>query len=198
MGRDAKFNREVAVEICMQQIWRYGFEACSVKAISETLGITRSSFYHAFGSREALFLEVLEYYFTLSPDKVLNNADEAKSVCHLLTDFFIDICRVRAADSESKGCLAVNGIAELVGVNEYLGPILTDAVSSSAKRLEYILYQAALKGEIHDDGRLREKALALQSLMVGLNLMSKVIHCEKDLQAIVRQTLSGLGLYMQT
>jgi len=34
--------------------------------------------------------------------------------------------------------------------------------------------------------------------MVGLNLMSKVIHCEKDLQAIVRQTLSGLGLYMQT
>ena len=59
MARPSKFDRQTAVELVMNDIWRSGFEANSVKAISEKLGITRSSFYNAFGSREALFLEAL-------------------------------------------------------------------------------------------------------------------------------------------
>jgi len=197
MGRAIKFDREVAVEITMNEIWRYGFEACSVKAISEKLGITRSSFYNAFGSREALFLEVLELYFSQSPDRVLNDMGDTKNIRQMLTDFLKDVCRTRANDPESRGCLAVNCVTELVGVKEKLGSILKSAVLSSIDQFEVILKKAALRGEISNDEGLREKALSLQNLIIGLNVMSKVVHSEKELFSVAKQTLKGLDLYFE-
>ncbi|VAW73497.1 hypothetical protein MNBD_GAMMA15-779 [hydrothermal vent metagenome] len=195
MGRPVKFDRQTAVEQVMNEIWRSGFEACSVKALSEKLGITRSSYYNAFKSREALFLEALELYFSTSPDNVLARVDSDASILRVLTRMFKEVCRRRAADPEVRGCMAVNCVAELVGVDETLGPVLEKAVLTSLDRLEHLLRQAVANGEIEDSGDIREKALALQNLLMGLNVMAKVVHSEKDLWAAARQTLKGLGLY---
>jgi len=195
MGRPTKFNRRAAVEQVMNEIWRDGYASCSAKAISESLGITRSSFYNAFESREALFAEALELYFSRTPDRALDNVEAETRVLQVLTDTFREVCRVRINDPEAKGCMAVNSVAELVGVDDVLGPLLEDALHKSLDRFENLLRQAANNGEIDDDGDLREKALALQNLLVGINLMSKIVRSEEDLWAIARQTLKGLGLY---
>jgi len=195
MGRPKKFDRQAAIEHVMNEIWRSGFEASSVKSISEDLGITRSSFYNAFGSREALFLEALELYFSTSPDRALTLIDADTSVLKVLTGVFKEVCRSRATDPEARGCMAVNCVAELVGVDETLGPVLENAILSSLDRLERLLNQAAANGEIEKDGDLRDKALALQNLLIGLNVMAKVVHSEDDLWAAAKQTLKGLGLY---
>jgi len=195
MGRPAKFDRDQAVETVMHELWKHGFEACSVKAISEKLGITRSSFYNAFESREALFKEALELYFTQTPDRVLNAVRPDTRILALLTGMYREVCRSRAADSEARGCMAVNSVSELVAVNDELGPLLERAVLGSLERLEQLLRQAARGGEIGDGDDLREKALALQNLLMGLNVMCKVVRSEEDLWAAARQTLKGLGLY---
>ena len=195
MGRPAKFDRDEAVELAMNEIWRVGFEACSVKAISEKLGITRSSFYNAFDSREALFKEALERYAKQSPDRVMNEIDADTPVLPLLTSMLREVCRVRATDREARGCMVINCVAELVGVNESLGGLLAGAVLGSAERMEGLLRQAAANGEIEDRGDLKDTAMALQSLLAGLNVMSKVVKSEGDLWAGARQTLKGLGLY---
>lgn len=181
----------------MNEIWRRGYEASSTKALAEFLGISRSSLYNAFGSREALFLEALEFYFSRSPDRVLNDVPENASVLRTLTAMFREICKVRARDKEAKGCLAVNCLAELVGVDQALGPALAKAFEKSLARLESLLRRAAQRGEIEDNGDLREKALALKNLLVGINLMSKVVRSERELWAIAKQTLEGLGLYRE-
>jgi len=195
MGRPAKFDRQAAIERVMNEIWRNGFESCSVKAISEKLGITRSSFYNAFGSREALFLEALALYFSKSPDKALSALDAETSILKVLTRVFKEVCRTRASDPEARGCMAVNCVAELVGVDETLGPVLEKAILSSLDRLKSLLDQAAANGEIDDNNDLEEKALALQNLLIGLNVMAKVVRSEDDLWAAAKQTLKGLALY---
>ena len=195
MGRPTEFDRDQAVEIVMNDIWKNGFEACSIKAISENLGITRSSFYNAFGSREALFEEALELYFSRTPDRVLAQVGSDIRIVPMLTKMFKDVCRTRAADPQARGCMAVNCVAEMVGVNESLGPMLERAVLGSLERLEHLLRRAAANGEIEDRGDLREKALALQNLLIGLNVMCKVVRSEKDLWRAARQTLKGLGVY---
>jgi TetR/AcrR family transcriptional repressor of nem operon len=197
MGRTSKFDRKAAVETCMQEIWRNGYEACSVKAISEKLGITRSSFYNAFGSREALFIEVLECYSSQTPDKVLGDVKSGTSIKLLLTGFFMDVCRDRTSDPEARGCLAVNCVAELVGVDKTLGPVMGNVVLGSLQRFKNLLELAASQKEIVDDGELHHKALALQNLLVGLSLMAKVIHSQHELEAVVKHTLVGLELYEQ-
>lgn len=195
MGRPPKFDRQAAVEVAMNEIWKHGLESSSAKALSERLGISRSSFYNAFGSREALFKETLGLYFSKSPDRMLADIDPDAKVLQILADTFREVCRVRAADPEAKGCMAINCVAELVGVDDTLGPVLEQALLQSLDRLERLLRRAAAKGEIEDAGDLREKALALQNLLIGLNLMSKVVRSEADLWATARQTLQGLGLY---
>ena len=195
MGRMAKFDRQAAVETCMQDIWKNGYEACSVKSISEKLGISRSSFYNAFGSRETLFLEVLEHYATQTPDRVLNGVERNTPIKRLLTDFFRDVCKNRTSDPEARGCLAVNCVTELVGVDETLGPVLENVVLGSLQRFERLLELAVAQGEIIDDGQLYQKALSLQNLVVGLSVMAKVIRSQSELEAVVEYTLKGLDLF---
>jgi len=130
-----------------------------------------------------------------SPDKALAMVDSDTGVPRVPTQVFREVCRCRAADPEARGCMAVNCVAELVGVDDTLGPVLEKAVLGSLDRLERLLGQAAANGEIEDKGDLREKALALQNLLIGLNVMAKVVRSEKDLWAAARQTLKGLGFY---
>lgn len=195
MGRPRKFDRQAAVEVAMNEIWRNGLEASSAKGLSERLGISRSSFYNAFGTRESLFKEALDRYSSGAPDRVLAHVGADASVLSVLTRMYREVCRVRAADPEAKGCMAINCVVELVGVDPTLGPVMEDAVRHSLNRFESLLRQAAANGEIRDSGDLKQKALALQNLLIGLNVMSKVVRSEGDLWAVVELTLKGLGLY---
>lgn len=195
MARPAKFDRDEALEFVMNEIWRNGYEACSVKAISEKLGITRSSFYNTFTSREALFMEAFALYVARAPDRMLSEFEPGGSVRELMTKLFRKLCRQRAADPEARGCMAINCIAELVGVDPALGGVLEKAVKAKRKKIEQLLIAAADSGEIEDDGELAGKALAVMNLLVGLNLMSKVVRSEKQLWASAKAGLEGLGLY---
>ncbi len=193
MGRAAKFDRSAAIEDCMNEFWLHGYEACSVKALSEKLGITRSSFYNAFGSRQALFLETLDLYATITPDQVLNQPEQHTSVLALINAFFADVCRFRASDPEARGCLVINSISELVAVDEELGENLSNMVHANIARFEQLLQLAVAKGELEEQ-QTRDKALALQSLLMGISVLSKVVTSEAELLVIVNQTLTGLGL----
>ncbi len=194
MGRPKAFDRDLAVEIVMNEMWEHGYETCSVKAISEKLGITRSSFYNSFGSREKLFFEVLDVYLENSPDTVLSDITTDNNVLHEMCQFFRLVCKTRADDPEARGCLAVNSIAALVGTDETIGPKIEKAIHSRIERFENILQLAVDNGEI-ESINLHAKALALQNLLIGLNMMAKVVHDENELWALTKQTLQGLGLF---
>ncbi len=195
MGRKKSFDRKEAVKTVMEEIWSNGYESSSVKSLSETLGLTRSSFYHAFGSREELFLEVLQTYFEQSPDKALDSIDnQTGEVLLALCEMFKAACIARSGDAEHRGCLAVNSIAELVGVDDKIGPILSGAVSSSIGRFEKILLLAVDNGELPKEN-IATKAVALKNVLVGLNLICKVIHDGDMLWESTRMQLEGLGIY---
>ena len=195
MARPSKFNREQAVRLVMNEIWRNGYGASSVKALSEQLGITRSSFYNAFGSREALFKEALALYVDESPDKALVLATQDKSIRCLLADTFRAACKARASDPEFRGCLIINSVTELCNSDPTLGPVMKNAVLDNLARFEQLLTWAVERGEIDANTDVRAKALALQNLLIGLNAMCKVVTEEKDLWQAAQTTLEGLGLY---
>lgn len=193
MGRPKEFNRDEALTLVMDEIWEHGYEACSAKAISEKLGITRSSFYNAFGSREELFLEALEKY-NGPPLREWFPINDTCSVIKVITDKLRNICKTRVDDPAARGCLAINSVIELVGKHEQLGPIVEKEFSANIIFFENLLAVAVERGEL-DKCDLHVKAQALQSLIVGLNVMSKLIRDEDELWATTKHSLQGLGLY---
>jgi AcrR family transcriptional regulator len=62
VGRPREFNIEEALERAMKLFWRQGYEGTSLADLTRALEITRPSLYAAFGSKEALFLRVLDLY----------------------------------------------------------------------------------------------------------------------------------------
>jgi len=61
-GRPKNFDRSVALQQAMKLFWERGYEGASFDDLSAAMGISASSFYNAFGSKEHLFQEATEAY----------------------------------------------------------------------------------------------------------------------------------------
>lgn len=193
MARPRKFDRNEALDIATEIIRTGGYEQASVKTLSEHLGISRSSFYNAFGSREELFSEIIGRYAPVAPDAPLY-APVAGPVLPLIENVLRNICRTRANDPGGKGCIIVNAVCELCPSTEGPAPMLGSMATGSTRRLEGLLEIARNQGEIAGDADVHALALALQNLMIGLNVLSKVVRTEDELWLLTRTTLKGLGL----
>lgn len=195
MPRALAFDKDAAIEIAMDEIWRNGYEASSVKHLSETLGITRSSFYNAFESREALFEQVLQKYAGDAPTSMLLDITPETPVKPAITKIMRALCKVRAKDHDRRGCMVANCMAELLPSDEKAGKIVKGMAIQGLQKYEEVIGWAVERGELPKKTDAKGLALALHSLMIGLNTQSKVVHNEKDLWNSASTTLKALGLY---
>jgi AcrR family transcriptional regulator len=62
MARPRSFDRERALDRAVEQFWRHGYEATSIAALTEAMGINPPSLYAAFGDKRKLFTEAVERY----------------------------------------------------------------------------------------------------------------------------------------
>ena len=61
-GRPRAFDRERALRKAMEVFWRKGYEMASLNDLTSAMSINPPSLYAAFGDKETLYLEALEYY----------------------------------------------------------------------------------------------------------------------------------------
>lgn len=193
-GRPSEFNRDAALEVALLAFWRNGYQGTSVKSLSEELGITRSSFYNAYGSQEAIFLEALNQYLDRSPDRAMANETPEGSICALISETFRVICASLAGDPDAKGCLAVNSVSALCNVDQNLGPKVAALMVERLYRIEKLINLAVQKGELPSDTDIKATALAMKTFLVGLNCMAKVLPDRDDLWPAARIMLANLGM----
>ena len=182
----------------MDLFWKKGLLAVSAKDLAEAMNIRRSSFYNSFGSREAVFIEALRLYTEQAPDAPLDRFTPGQPVVPLLISTLRRICHVRARDAEGRGCMVCNGIAELVGVDKAVGPVLEQAVRQRTLALRRLLRQAINQKEI---GVLQDEqatAEAFVAFLIGLNTFSKVVRNENRLWAMCREFLATQGILRTT
>ena len=61
-GRPAVFDRGAALNAAMKLFWERGYEGTSFDDLIAAMGISASSFYNSFGSKEALYCEATRSY----------------------------------------------------------------------------------------------------------------------------------------
>ena len=192
-GRPIQFDRAHAVGLAVNEFWRHGFNEVSVKGLCEKMQITRSSFYHSFGSLEALYEEAVEQYLGAGPAKSFNKPGGLSNV-EAIHQFFTLLCKLRAADKEHRGCLVINSLAEMHNMKTEQKQRLQGRIESSVRGFKRLLNDAVKEGEIPPEAPVETIALALKTLAIGLNTLSTVVVDEQQLLAVTQLSLEGLGL----
>ena len=60
-GRPRLLDKEAGLEVAARLFWEHGYEGTSIADLTKAMGITPPSLYAAFGSKEQLYQQALEY-----------------------------------------------------------------------------------------------------------------------------------------
>lgn len=163
-GRPRAFDEAAALEAAMNVFWQKGFEATSLDDLTSAMGLSRSSFYATFGSKQDLFLRAVGYY---SRNGIRGLAETARAA-EASDANVVDAMMQALSDPKGgpRGCLLINCITELAPHDEKVAEL-------GRRHLESIegLFAKALDPANPDAAR--DKASAYSSLAIGTLALRK-------------------------
>jgi TetR/AcrR family transcriptional regulator, transcriptional repressor for nem operon len=97
-----QFDEREALARALDVFWDKGFGATSMLDLAKGTGVQRGSLYHAYGSKEAIFLRA----FTRFSDEFLAGARSSLEHSDRLTAFFEFCIQSITSGDPSRGCLS--------------------------------------------------------------------------------------------
>lgn len=152
-GRPAGFDRAEALEHAMELFWARGYEGATLEDLQATMGgISPPSFYHAFGSKEALFREAVDLYVATVGDSTvhaLNGGSTAREAIEAMLRLTAEsFCR----PGKPHGCMLVLGATNCApsnkGPQDYLRAIRQRAPEVIKRRLKRGVAEGELSPEL--------------------------------------------------
>lgn len=170
MGRPREFDIDKALAVATRLFWSQGYEGTSLAELTREMGITPPSFYFAFGSKEALFKQVLDRYQSKYLDYAVRALNEptAKAVVESLLHGFAD---GHTRPGLPPGCLGVNSALPCAGRKDSVRMALADARRAARERLRERFDRARREGELPTD--VEPEVLARFIEMVGWGMAAE-------------------------
>jgi AcrR family transcriptional regulator len=106
-GRPRAFDTDWALDQALALFWRKGYEGASLSDLTEAMGISRTSLYAAYGSKEALFGLAAQRYEAGAAD-YLSQALKAPTAREFVKALLQGAVDLHADKRNPKGCLVVH------------------------------------------------------------------------------------------
>ena len=189
MARPQNFERLNVLKNATLVFWHQGFQGTSMKDLELATGLTPSSLYNSFGNKEALFLEVLDFYeeFVLGAriKKYLHQTDPITGLNDFFTTCFTDLPRGK----KGMACLIVNSVAEMAIHNE----AIRNRLQRTQEKLRFNFIKCIEKAKQNGTLSLDSPSTLLADQMLislnGLLVASKVV---KDNEKMVEASQQSL------
>ena len=191
IGRPTEFDRQEALEKSMQLFWKHGYEATSLAALIEEMGIGRQSLYNTFGDKHSLFIEATRHYIDSNGQHLLSALQAPGSPVGNIRKALEQVVEFLAG-GECRGCLVTNSIVELAPHDEEVGKLVQSMIDRVEKAFKAALDLGVDEGEISADTDTRALARFLNSTVHGLVVMGKASASRAVLKDVVRVALSTL------
>lgn len=194
MSRPKSFDPIDAYDVLLDLFWRKGIGAMSVKGMSDHLHMPRSSFYNAFGSREALLKNLIIYYELQSPQIALVLATPPIDVKYLFRELIREVCAQHRDGPDRRGCLLTNLSVELRDDEMELRALVDQITQDRIARLVEICTWAVDAKELPRATDCARLGTQLFALIEQINLMARSLPDLDLLEELAMAQLSWLGL----
>jgi TetR/AcrR family transcriptional regulator, transcriptional repressor for nem operon len=172
-----------------------GYSALGVQDLLDEARVTKGSFYHHFGSKEAFALAVIDAYQAnvhTVLDAVL--ADRSVPPLQRVRRFFTAVGEAYQSEGYL-GCLLGGLGQELSGTSEVFRLKIDGCVAAIASRLALCLEEARVRGELPATLDPGAAADIIVNAWEGAALRSRLLRSGRPLTAVVDFCLSGMSAH---
>ena len=172
-GRPLEFDPHLALQRALELFWCRGYEATSLQELLTTMGISKSSFYQAFGSKHELFERCLKAFRERQVDRMNTALEQAPSGKTFLRNMLLAAAREAASTEYPKGCLIMNTATEFSGRDAVVADLVGEGARQFAGVFRSAIERAQTDGEIAPGKDAEILARYVVSTMSGLKTMAK-------------------------
>lgn len=192
MTRRASYDREDVLRKALELFWSKGYHATSLKDLETKLDMRPGSIYAAFGSKEALFGEVLRLYAKLSEKQLDDVLARAPTPLAGLAAHVRNLGSRLSGAVPSRACMLVKTLLETPDDD----PVLRAAAEALLRKTE-TAFSAAFRaardaGEIAADADPDRLACRLQSDLFGMRAYAQRTDAAQRVASLADDVARGL------
>ncbi len=174
-GRPRKFDVDVGVVQAQALFAGRGFDTVGMSEICETLGVTPTSLYAAFGNKLGLYTRAVENYAN-STGRFVSAALAAATTPFEVWEKVLRASAEVYSSGDIKGCMVLNGAL-----------MSQDAEANALVAAQAEATQAAIAARLSElgDPDPKESAASILVLMRGLSVSARTNASRNDLDSVV-------------
>ena len=174
-GRPKSFDTDEVLDKSINIFWRDGLTGTTTRTLEQELGLSQSSIYNTFGSKDQLFEKVVERYQNNLDDAVLVELTGPGADKNSIINF-LDALTTWIQHKEHPGCLVLNLALEADGDNGL-------RVKAYRTRLRRLL-KPALRTFTTTTTEIEARTELLITAILGLNISARSNASQAELRKL--------------
>ncbi|WP_336760738.1 TetR/AcrR family transcriptional regulator [Asaia sp. VD9] len=172
-GRPPSFDRDIALSQAMTLFWDRGYEGTSFDDLIGVMGISASSFYNSFASKEALYVEAIEAY-ARRESAWFTQALGSDGGVALAFRTMLDAAALAFTRCDApSGCMIAVAATQCSPAQARLRQMVIDQRHAAEALMEARLAQAAATGELSENVDCAALAAYFSAVINGMGVQAR-------------------------
>jgi TetR/AcrR family transcriptional regulator, transcriptional repressor for nem operon len=194
MGRLKAFDEDEVLDRAVDCFWLRGYEATSVRDLTERMGIGGASLYNAYGDKRALFVTALARYADRSMRERIARLEKSGRPKEAIRAFLAEIIDRSLDDPDRKGCLLVNSALDVAPHDAEIGRVIAGCFAELRAFFRRNLEAARAAHQVPRQTEPDELAGHLLGVVLGVRVLARTGANRAQLDAVARPALRLLAM----
>jgi AcrR family transcriptional regulator len=190
-GRPKSFQRDDALKAAMKLFWERGYEGTTFEDLISAMGISASSFTHAFKNKEALYREATDVYLSISSEWFLGILADEPDVETAFRKLFETTATEFTRDDLPPGCMISLAGTHLPPGLSPLRDMMIEHRAVSEAALATRLRRGRDDGQIPEDTEIDAVAAFFSALSRGIAVQARDGASREKLLTIVNVAMKS-------
>ena len=192
MARPKEFDEAAVLDAAVQCFWTKGFEATSVRDLTDEMGIAGASLYNAFGDKRALYRRALDHYIAGSFVERARRIERALPPREAIGAFFREIIERSLKDRDRKGCMLVNSALEMAPHDREFQKVVADILVEVEMFFRRLVQAGQRNGSVSQSQPADDLARLLLGTLLGIRVLARARPERELLEGLTRPVFALL------